>query len=283
MTNEIYTDISKEDLRRAQKIMLYIMKKIHAVCVKHNIKYWLDYGTLLGAIRHDGFIPWDDDLDICMMREDFEKFNKVAQSEFGDEFFWQTPETDPALCYEYGKVRLNGTLWQETVWMRTAKLKNNGLFIDVFPIDPFPVKRIQQVPIALLCDKVFNRIIDYKIFKKSSPNFIKRTVQKILAVFIPVSMVYRWRKKIVLSLQKHKNNSSYVSKVTMDTMRDICDKSLFDELILHKFEDTEFYIPACYDKRLKLLFNNYMQLPPEDKRYGHHGIFKYDFGKYGNL
>ena len=131
MAQETFTDISREDLRQAQKIMLYIMKKIHEVCVKHNIKYWLDYGTLLGAIRHDGFIPWDDDLDICMMREDYEKFNKVAQAELGDEFFWQTPETDTDLCYEYGKVRLNGTLWQETVWMHTDKLKNYGLFIDV--------------------------------------------------------------------------------------------------------------------------------------------------------
>ena len=69
----------------------------------------------------------------------------------------------------------------------------------------------------------------------------------------------------------------------MDTLRDICDKSMYEQLILYKFEDTQFYIPARYDERLKNLYGDYMQLPPEDKRYGHHGIFKYDFGKYGNL
>ena len=66
------------------------MKRIHAVCVEYNIKYWLDYGTLPGAIYHDGFIPWDDDMDICMMREDYEKFCKIVPAALGEEFFWQT-------------------------------------------------------------------------------------------------------------------------------------------------------------------------------------------------
>ena len=89
--------------------------------------------------------------------------------------------------------------------------------------------------------------------------------------------------KVIANLQRYKDSSPLVSKLCMDTMRDLCDRSMFEELILHKFEDTEFYIPARYDERLKKLFNNYMQLPPEDKRYGHHGILKYDFGKYKDL
>ena len=84
-------------------------------------------------------------------------------------------------------------------------------------------------------------------------------------------------------MQKYKQSSPLVSKICMDTQRDLCDRSMFDKLVLHKFEDAEFYIPARYDERLKMLFNDYMQLPPEDKRYGHHGILKYDFGKYAKL
>ena len=78
------------DLKKMQKTLLFMMKRVHEVCVKHNIKYWLDYGSLLGAIRHNGFIPWDDDLDIGMMREDYKRFCQIAPAELGDDFFIQT-------------------------------------------------------------------------------------------------------------------------------------------------------------------------------------------------
>ena len=282
MAQETFTDISREDLRQAQKIMLYIMKKIHEVCVKHTIRYWLDYGTLLGAIRHDGFIPWDDDLDIGMMREDYEKFNKVAQAELGDEFFWQTPETDPGCIYEMGKVRLNETIWLEKDCIATGML-HFGLFIDVFPMDPFPANALKRKFMTFLCDKIYRRIILYKIFLKTSPSFFKRTIMQIVTKSVPLCVLKSVLRKTVTNLQKYKNKSCLVSKICLDTKRDLCDKSMFDELVLHKFEDVEFYVPARYDERLKMLFNNYMQLPPEDKRYGHHGILKYDFGKYKDL
>ena len=281
MAQETFTDISREDLHQAQKIMLYIMKKIHEICVKHNIKYWLDYGTLLGAIRHDGFIPWDDDLDICMMREDYEKFNKVAQAELGDEFFLQLPETTPNFYFAYGKVRLCNTLWLETKW-QYPPLKNTGLFVDIFPMDPFPESKLKQWKLVAF-RRIFDGVINQKIRKQKAGNFIKVFPRWCCAMLLPVKFMVKRQEKIIRNLQRYKNSSPLISKLCMDTIRDLCDKSMFDELVLHKFEDAEFYIPARYDERLKMLFNNYMQLPPEDKRYGHHGILKYDFGKYKDL
>lgn len=103
-------------MTKLQKIELEILKKIDEVCKKHNIKYWIDSGTLLGAVRHKGFIPWDDDIDIAMLREDYEKFLKVAQKDFGNEYFLQTKNTDKKYPLFYAKVRkiihhsLNGHL-----------------------------------------------------------------------------------------------------------------------------------------------------------------------------
>ena len=174
MSETSETTLSKENLRQAQKVMLYIMKKIHEVCVKHNIRYWLDYGTLLGAVRHDGFIPWDDDMDISMLREDYEKFNAIAQQELGEEFFWQTKETEPDFCFEMGKVRLNGTVWQEKNWEKSS-ITHQGLFVDIFPIDPFPESKIQMYRLTHTAN-LFNYLLFYKINKIISPRFVNKLI-----------------------------------------------------------------------------------------------------------
>ena len=281
MSETSETTLSKENLRQAQKVMLYIMKKIHEVCVKHNIRYWLDYGTLLGAVRHDGFIPWDDDMDISMLREDYEKFNAIAQQELGEEFFWQTKETEPDFCFEMGKVRLNGTVWQERNWEKSS-IVHQGLFVDIFPIDPFP-ESIRKVRNIDRKSKLYFALLLYKLNKVTSPNLVNKLITWILSPFFSRKRLTNWYSRKVEELSRCKDTSAWVSTICIDTVTHLCNKSVFDELILKKFEDTEFYIPAQYDERLKLNFGNYMQLPPEDKRYGHHGIIKIDFGKYDSI
>ena len=93
----------------------------------------------------------------------------------------------------------------------------------------------------------------------------------------------KWFADTVCDLQQFKTTSSLISKLCLDTERDICQRSSLEKVILKKFEDTELFVPEKYDERLKKLFRDYMQLPPEDKRYGHHAVVKFDFGKYGNL
>lgn len=281
MDYSIYNDIDQEDLRKAQMVMLYIMKRIHEVCVKHKIKYWLDYGTLLGAIRHDGFIPWDDDMDICMMRDDYERFNQIAQKEFGEEFFWQTRETEPNYFNEFGRVRLNGTVWMQKFWQH-AGIKHHGFFIDIFPQDPFP-KQKYKIKFLVQIRILFYAVYEGWILHHYSPSFINKLIQKTLMFLIRRKLWDKLFHNFVHGLQKYKKKSNYVSTIGIDTERNLCDKALFDEVILKKFEDVEFYIPARYDERLKGKFGDYMQLPPEDQRYGHHGIIKIDFGKYKNL
>lgn len=267
-------NMAPEDLRKAQMLMLYIMKKVHEICVKNNIKYWLDYGTLLGAVRHNGFIPWDDDLDICMLREDYEKWNKIAQNELGDEFFWQTCDSEPNMPFLFGKVRLNGTLWYEEA-AGSANINNNGVFIDIFPYDNYPENKFMQYFI-LLCSRFCRGILGEKIFKWSCKNKVYGAIKRCLLLPFSIKFAKKNQKRI-LNYLSH-TDSNLVTKLCMDTMRDLSRKSMFSTLILHKFEDAEFFVPRDFDKRLKLLFGDYMILPPVEKRGNKHEISEYFLG-----
>ena len=260
-----------EDLRRAQLCMLHILKKVHEICTKHNIKYWLDFGTLLGAIRHDGFIPWDDDLDISMMREDYEKWNKIAQKELGEEFFWQTEETEPDYHLFFGKVRLNQTLWLESPLINSA-IKHTGIYIDIFPVDFVPKNKV----FLSFYQKIYGfgtRVLWKKFLKNDERNLFVKIGSMLNSTFF---------RKLLMFITKIMNElcRKYVSILYTYTQKYFCAKSDLRELVLHKFEDGEFYIPKKYDAHLTRIYGNYMQLPPENKRSGAHNVIDYDFGKY---
>lgn len=130
-----------KETRPAQLIMLDILKQVRTICEKHNIKYWIDAGTLLGCVREGGFIPWDDDLDIAMLREDYDKFKEIAQKELPEGYFFQTKETDQDYIHNFAKIRKEGTLLIETGEKYPEKY-HQGIFIDIFPFDYYPYLKI---------------------------------------------------------------------------------------------------------------------------------------------
>lgn len=121
-----------EQLRQLQLAEHKMLCDFAKICDKHNLTYFLDFGTLLGAVRHQGFIPWDDDVDVTMPVEDYKKFLKIAQEELGDEYFLQTSDTDIDFHYSFAKIRKNGT----TFFRKQFKEWNvhQGVWIDIFPI-----------------------------------------------------------------------------------------------------------------------------------------------------
>lgn len=147
-----YADGSVLKVSDVHCVLLRMMKDIDRVCKKHDIPYWLCGGSALGAVRHQGFIPWDDDMDICMMREDYLRFINIAEEELGNDYAMQCFELDVRanVCVP-AKVMLKGTYVEEfNVLLKNRIPHGDGLFIDIFVCDPLSTKTIQDFPPRIL-------------------------------------------------------------------------------------------------------------------------------------
>jgi lipopolysaccharide cholinephosphotransferase len=262
-------------LRQAQLVLLRMMKIIDYLCRKHNIRYWLCSGTLLGAVRQKGFIPWDDDLDICMQREDYERFLRIATEEFPEDMMLQTRETDPH--YHYlpmpCKVRDKKSFILSPGYEDEECEK--GLFLDIFPADRFhrpPLlfgwERLLKAYHTFIC-----KCLDSVYFTHESP------IRKILAYFHPVFrlLVIRYQK----SARKWiKRNGALAAKCYIGPGFDVawsCYSRYEDIYPLSEitFEDASFFAPHSPEAYLRTQFGpDYMTPPPENKRLQHAYVIK---------
>lgn len=263
-------------LRKVQLQLLEILLEIDRVCQKHGIQYFLDSGTLLGAIRHKGFIPWDDDMDIGMLRSDYERFNKIAQKELGDKFIWQTWDTDPGYPIPFGKVRKKGTLYVES---KAKKLKENGFYVDVLPYDFAPndikirnsIKRKQHYIFRCLLMKC-----GYKPWNDERKlNIIKRLgyiPYSIHAFFLSKETMIERYMKTVVSV----NDTDFVYEQTGKYYYDI---SWMQNTVQVDFESFKFPAVKNYHEWLTRAYGDYMTLPPVETRENRHQIIELDFGE----
>lgn len=266
--------LSQEQLRKAQLLMLKILKEVHRICEENNIKYFLSDGTLIGAVRHNGFIPWDDDLDIGMLREEYEKFCKIAPEKIGEEFVLQVIETDSGYAQFFGKVMLKDTLWVEDRAKDTNR-KYSGIYIDIFPFDK-------------VSKNDFLRRLKFKLFQylniaysfKLGYKLVKSKISFILSKIMPKIMILKLVKSIIFSCRKSPNDKCYVSKYGGNLEKNKNVYNSYNDLVLHKFEDSSFYILKEYDRILSNLYGDYM-IPPSNPSYKHE-IVEYDFGPYSS-
>ena len=273
--------ISNKDLRKAQLLMLKILKEVHKICEENNIKYFLSDGTLIGAIRHQGFIPWDDDLDIGMLREDYEKFCKIAPQILSENFILQNFQTDKGYGLQFGKVILKNTVWIEKVAKNTNR-QWSGIYIDIFPYDNITENKKMQKLInrlyifiqgLILIKFKYINISNYESMAKKLKYVLKKiylcTISKKLLIYIRDSICKRYLNK----------SKSLVTKYGGNFYKNQNPYNFYKDLTLQNFEDTSFYIPKNYDKILKNLYGNYMEIPPIEKQ-RQHGIEYFDFGNY---
>lgn len=260
---------------KLQNIILNIMKYIDDFCGKYQIDYYVIGGTALGAVRHGGFIPWDDDLDIAMTRPNYERFIEVCGKEINhDDFFLQVGRRDWPLYFS--KLRLKGTLFDEIGAGEEINRENRGIFVDVFPLDNASNNKCMRIW-QYLCSKL---LIAQAVHTRQyhTRSFIKKMV---MWISYPLKN-NRIRRFFFNQVTRYNNGETeYIGDFfEISKLKDASyPKSIWGRPQKVAFENLELYAPEKLHDYLSFYFGDYMQLPPIEKRVcGHHnGV---SFGRY---
>ena len=253
-----------------------ILCKYIEICEKYHLRYFVAFGTLLGTVRHKGFIPWDDDIDVGMPREDYEKFLQIAQKECGEEYFLQTVDTDPEYHLYFAKLRMNHTRFVENSLQKAGSV--TGFYIDIFPYDEISDDEAEM-------EKQLNRAVRWgmilSIYKVKEPqigqygpakDFVMRSIWHILhggMHLCGISAKTVWKKCKQAFMQKPEKGSSRMTTFAADAKKWIIEKKEIEQLVDVPFEDITVKIPGGYDAILNRCYGDYMKLPDEKDRVNH--------------
>ncbi len=240
--------------------MLQIALEVDKICKEQGLKCSLYGGSVIGAVRHNGFIPWDHDIDMAMPRKDYDKLVKYLRKHPNEKIFFSNYKSEKRYPNNWGKVRLNGTVFQE---QELAPLKelHNGVFIDLHPIDNIvPCFLNFQVKFTMFWNCVGK--VKSKIYNGSDK---KRRMYKLFS-WLPYGIINKFR-SFGMKMFKHLP-TKYVYKVAHPNNGIYpIPRCTFEDLIEHQFEDVKFNIPRNYDEFLRKRYGDYMQIPPESEEY----------------
>lgn len=246
-------------IEELQAILMNIALEFHRICQKHNITYYMLGGTMLGAVRHEGFIPWDDDMDFGVSREYYEKLKDILNKELSHEYGILTVENTDALLIDIIKIQDKRTIIKEQ-YKENVK-EDFGINIDIFPLDRTAIRKgcLKQKMLSFLLS-----IQSYRFLSIKSRPFTK----KIIALSIKVVLFGLNKLSIInfVNKQYRINKGQYIANY--------CDAEILPSEVmgipkLYKFESTQFYGVENAHEYLNSLYGDYMQLPPEGKRHIH--------------
>ena len=256
------------DVNEIQQMELGIMEYIHKVCQKIGVKYFLAYGSLIGAVRHQGFIPWDDDMDICMLREDYEKLQDYLIANPDERYEVMSYKNNLNYVYPFMKVQDNHTyLLEEDVRIDS----NMGIYVDIFPVDgyeddvEFKNKMTKLIKKRQLSCYTFKGITN----TKSVLNSLLRYVSVIIFYFTNTNKYVAQ----IEELAKSRKVSDYEQVdylIYKDMNKPVWRREWLEQVTTGTFEGKEFTIPKNYHEILTSDYGDYMQLPPVEQRVSHH-------------
>lgn len=266
-------EITPAEVKLMQKIQLDILREVDRICQLENIQYGIDGGTLLGAVRGQGFIPWDPDIDVIMLREEYEKFYQACKKYLNkDKYFLQEERTDDVYRWGFTKIRRNNT---EFVRCGQEHLKmHNGVFIDVLVMDNVPDNFIWRKLYEFFCYRC-RFVMWSEVGKYSEKNIIKRRLYR-LANHIPIEYVFK-RLRSVRDYCNRKDTKlvRYMTcRYTYNKKLEGIPRKFFDKYQMYEFENSSFPGFYEYDEYLTLLYGDYMTLPPIEKRVSHMPVVK---------
>lgn len=268
-----------EELRRYQEYVLEITKDFVQVCEKYNLEYSLSGGSILGAIRHKGFIPWDDDIDLNITRDSYNKLIKIFEEELGDNYYLQTPKNCPEIGIMVVQIRKKNTVARRKYdW----NLEKCGVSIDLYIIENVyenPIKRFFQKNMSMICSFAISAIrfcnnqnIPKELIEQEGRRLNYTKSKLILGRILKIVPLRTW-----INWCDYWNSickDTETSLVTIPTGRKHFSGEIYnrkDMCIFRKeqFETEEFNVPIYAEKYLETFYGDYMKLPPVDKRERH--------------
>jgi lipopolysaccharide cholinephosphotransferase len=249
----------KSEINELQKIQLSMLKDFDAVCQKHRISYQLFSGTALGAVRHKGFIPWDDDIDVVMLREDYERFFDSASKELDSNKYYVQREFSEHWPMFFSKLRLNGTTYIEKYHSHDARI-HQGIYIDIFPCDNLSDSRLMQ-KLQYIASKI---VIAKSLYARGYET--NSTVKKCFMQFCRILPTEPFKRLCI-----RRNDSSSLKVHTFfgggkKFERSIYLREWFEQSVKMRFEDSEFPVSAHYDEMLRVMYGDYMIMPTLEQR-----------------
>lgn len=253
--------IDNKTLKKLQETEFQILEEFDRICTKHNLKYYLGGGTLLGAVRHKGFIPWDDDLDVLMPRDDFEKFAKIYYKELNSNYFFHFINTDKTYWLPFAKIRKNSTIFNDK---NTGTISaHKGIYIDIFPLDDVPSEKSKKA------EKINQTLLDL-----NSSILAKRNIDMLLHInfwyYLPLKLTVKIRQYLMKCNNSSKNEFYINWGSNYNFVKQTMPKEVYGEGVKLTFSNKEFTAPTNYEYVLKRIYgDDYMTLPPEEKRVTH--------------
>lgn len=249
----------KSEINELQKIQLSMLKDFDAVCQRHRISYQLFSGTALGAVRHKGFIPWDDDIDVVMLREDYERFFDSASKELDSNKYYVQREFSEHWPMFFSKLRLNGTTYIEKYHSHDARI-HQGIYIDIFPCDNLSDSRLMQ-KLQYIASKI---VIAKSLYARGYET--NSTVKKCFMQFCRILPTEPFKRLCI-----RRNDSSSLKVHTFfgggkKFERSIFLREWFEQSVKMRFEDSEFPVSAHYDEMLRVMYGDYMIMPTLEQR-----------------
>lgn len=266
-------------LRRVQLTQLEIAREIKRVCEENDIRFFLLGGTYLGAVRHQGFIPWDDDMDLGMLRGEYEKFCRIAPEKLGPDYCLQTWYTEPNYGLPFGKVMKRGTVYLES--KKSRRLQENGIYVDIFPFDSVPQDLQQRQKLA----KQLLRLYRLRLMKCGYKPWMEEDKvlwhKRLGYLFYQFQALFCGKQALARdydALAEAQPDTDTVSEQSGMASPLYVRREWCEDLVNYTFEGEQFPAPRAYDEFLTIYYGDYMQLPPEDQRENRHQIVQVDFG-----